>query len=413
MIQIARIKKDLDYINSINSSKGRGYTRFSYSEEDERVRKYICQELESLGVEVKVDPIGNLRGLYNPLNSKLGSVMIGSHIDTVPNGGQFDGLLGSVTALEIIRTMAENKVEVKRPVEFIVFAEEEGSNFSTTMLGSKAMAGKVDLAYLKTITTDSGQSAYDFLKDKGYEVDRVGECQITKDEISYMIEFHVEQGAVLDSEGLSIGIVENIAGMDTLKVSFKGVSNHAGSTPMGLRKDPMLGAAELILFVNDLASNKSNDTSVATVGKISVSPNGSNVIAENVDIFIDIRDINQEEIDRLNLEIRNEAERLGKKYGLKVSTDLVGKSKPAVLSQEVRHAIENSVKSLGYEYKKMNSGAVHDSVMLVDYGKVGMIFVPSIGGLSHTPEEATNFEDIEKGARVYYKAVLDLAMRED
>lgn len=409
MLNFERLSKDLDYISSITSTENEGCTRFSYSKEDNEARKYIISELEKLNLNVTVDAIGNIRSKYNPNNTNEKSIMFGSHIDTVKNGGKFDGLLGTISSLEIIRTIIENNIEIHKPLEFVIFAEEEGSNFGTTMLGSKAMAGKIEKEYLKTIYNDQGVTAYDFLEEKGYNPENLSSCKITEDEIEYMLEFHVEQGGILDSENIPIGIVENIAGMYTLKISFKGVSNHAGSTPMYLRKDPMLGAADLILFLNDLVSNNSNESSVGTIGKIISIPNGSNVIAEKVEIYVDLRDVISLELDRLKGIVEKEVVNIADKYGIDYEIELVGKSSPSNLSDHIRDTIEEVTKEEGFAYKKMNSGAVHDSVMLTDLAEVGMIFVPSIGGLSHCPNEDTDFEDIKKGVEVFYKTVLRLS----
>ncbi len=408
-MDIKRIIRDMEKINSITATPGKGCTRFSYSPEDDQARAYVFDQLKKLGMDWTVDAIGNIRALYGPRETGQGTVMIGSHMDTVGSGGGFDGLTGVVAALEVIRSIDEDRVELKRPIEFVVFAEEEGSNFGSTTLGSKAITGKLELEDLKSIEKERGLSAYDFLVGKGYRPEDLAQQQIEKGDIYAMLELHVEQGAVLDQKGLALGVVHAIAGMNTLNIVFEGASNHAGTTPMAYRNDPLPGVAELITYAEDLAKNHSNETSVATVGRLVVSPNMSNVINYEVDFNVDIRDVNLDEIQRLTDLISAKAEEIGQARNLKVSTRLIGKSKPVALSARLIEKIRAGAKSRDIDYLDMNSGAVHDSMMLTDLTDVGMIFVPSIGGISHSPEEKTEYEDIGLGVEILKEVVLDLA----
>lgn len=405
-----RIEADIENITKITATPGLGCTRFSYSKEDKETREYLIKYMEELGLSIKVDGVGNIRAKYlTDSNKENPSIMMGSHIDTVANGGKFDGLVGVVAGLEVIRVLKENEIKLNNPIELIVFAEEEGSNFGTTMVGSKALTGVYKLQDLNQLKNDDNISAYQMMKDFGLEVDKMEEQKLKNEDVKAMVELHVEQGGILEREGLSVGIVKAIVGMKTYKIRFNGVSNHAGTTPMNLRKDPMIGASEMILHLKDVAKNKALKDTVATVGKIHSEPNASNVIANQVEIFVDIRDVEARGIEIVSEELQNKAKELEKKYHLEVEVELVGESNTVKLSKDVIDTIERVAKEKNYKYKKMNSGAVHDAVMLTNITDVGMIFVPSINGKSHCPDEMTKMEDIKLGCDVLLGAVIDLA----
>ena len=406
---IERIKNDIDIVTSFNRTPGNGCTRFSYSEEDRKAREYLINEMKKLGLEVKIDGVGNIRGKYNPMNSNYPSVMMGSHIDTVLNGGKFDGLVGVVSALEVIRQVKDNQISIQKPLEIIIWAEEEGSNSGITMLGSKAMTGKVKAEDLKEIKSFTGESMYDLMKEFGLDVDAIDSQVFRKDEVEYLIELHVEQGGILDSEGLSVGIVKAIAGMKTYKVTLEGVANHAGSTPMYLRNDALVGASHIITYMEDAAKNKGLGTTVATVGKIICEPNVPNIIPGKVVFYVDIRDVEEEGKDIISKELIEKVKENANLYNLKYDIELIGESPVVKLSEKVIDTIEKIAIERSYPYKVMNSGAVHDSGMFADLTNVGMIFVPSIGGRSHCPEELTRFEDIKLGCDLLLETVIRLA----
>lgn len=406
-----RIIKDIETITSFNKTPGEGFTRFSYSHEDMQARKYLLKEMEKLNLEVTIDGVGNIRGKYNPMRSEEASIMIGSHIDTVLHGGKFDGLAGVVTALETIRVVHENKIDIKRPLELIIWAEEEGSNSGVTMLGSKAMIGKCKVDDLKEVKDLNGNPMYDLIRDFGLEVDKIETQTLKKGEVEYLIELHIEQGAILDTENLSVGVVKAIAGMRTYKVTLEGISNHAGSTPMYLRNDPLVGASHIIAYMEEAAKTKGLPNSVATVGKISCQPNVPNVIPNKIEFYVDIRDVEEEGKRLVSEELKKKVKEIEKEYGLKSSIELLGESPAVKLSKDVIDIVEETVKAKNYPYMLINSGAVHDSAMLVDHAKVGMIFVPSIEGKSHSPEEDTKLEDIKLGCDVLLGSTIKLAKK--
>lgn len=402
-INRGRIEKDFKIITSISSTK-LGCTRLSYSKEDKEVRKYLKEQLLEIGADYREDSVGNIRAKYNPKGLTTKSLLIGSHIDTVPNGGKFDGLTGVVCSLEVLRTIKENDIELGNPIELIIFAEEEGSNFGVTMIGSKYITNKIGIEDLKNLYTDSGETAYDYIHAQGFNIDPENDFPIQKDKELGMIELHVEQGGVLDKENISVGIVEAIAGMNSVKVSLKGRANHAGTTPMNMRNDALLAASEMIYKMSEIALNY--ETAVITVGKIHAKPNASNVIAGEVDFYIDIRDVVQENIDVITKNVEQLCYSIAKKDKVEIEIETIGSSKVVKMDRELVDILEDEAKEKKLSYKRMNSGAVHDNAMLNDIIPTAMIFVPSIEGISHSPYEDTNMEDILVGTELLLNACL-------
>lgn len=407
-INIERLKELLLNIANISATSV-GCTRFSYSLEDRLVRDILSEEFKKLNLDVKVDKLGNIRAKYNPDNLKTPSIMTGSHIDTVKNGGKFDGLLGVITGLEIINTISQSNIELKYPIELVIFAEEEGSNFGVTMLGSKYMTKRIDLDYLKQIYNDENKPAHDVVKESGYMDNE--NYFISKDDIKCMIEFHIEQGPILDLEGYSVGIVDRIAGMNTIKIKLTGQSNHAGTTPMKVRKDPMVAAGEMIYKLSKIPVENNLENNVITVGKIKATPNNSNVIAANVGFSVDVRDVDYDD-QKIALEkIKELYEEIIDKYKIEGEYKEIGSSEIVITSDFVKNALINSAEELEVKYMIINSGAVHDNAMLNGIVDHGMIFVPSIGGISHDYRENTNFKDIEIGGNLLLNTILNINKR--
>lgn len=406
---LERIRRDIEKISEFNSTPGFGCTRFSYSYEDKKAREYLIKQMEDLGLEVTVDAIGNIRGRLEGLDDTAPVVMTGSHIDTVLHGGNFDGVVGVTAGLEAMRVLVENNIKTVNPVELIIFAEEEGSNFGSTMTGSKALIGKYSLEDLKHLKNDQGISCYEAAKNFGLDPDKVEEYVIKPNEIKAMLELHVEQSVVLDSARLPLGIVEAIAGIQCYKVEIHGISNHAGATPMNLRNDPMAGASKIISRIEKIAKEKAFPTTVATIGKILCNPNVSNIIPEKVTFTVDIRDVNPNGMKIVFDLMQKEIENISKEYGLKSNIELLSEANTIKLCDNIVDLIENIAKQNNYKYMRMNSGAVHDSVLMGEITDVGMIFVPSIDGRSHVPEENTRFEDIKLGCDLLTEAIINLA----
>lgn len=402
----------LDRIEALaerNDTPGQGVTRFSYGEQDRQAREFLLGECERMGFPYSIDAVGNIRVRYEGKRVELAPVLFGSHIDSVRNGGKYDGIVGVVTALEVLTVLHENQVELLRPVELIIFAEEEGSNFGTTMLGSKALVGKCDCEYLRELRAQDHTSAYDVMKKSGLNPEEISRYVLRPGDVHAMVELHVEQGIVLEREQKTIGVVEAIAGMQTYRVKVNGRSNHAGATPMNMRQDPAVAAAKLICAIEEFAKSGAYRTTVATVGEIICQPNATNVIPQSVQFSVDIRDIQEDGIEKVVNFLKRQICHVEENDHVTVELHLVGTSNCIRLNPEVVDCIEGCVKAKGIPYMRMNSGAVHDSAMLTEVTRVGMIFVPSVEGKSHTAAEYTKPEDIKLGGDLLLEVIMQLA----
>lgn len=404
-----RIIKEIELFSVFNSTPGKGVTRFSYSDADKEARKYLVQQFESLDLDLSIDAVGNMRAKRKGTDENAPIVMTGSHIDTVLYGGKFDGVVGVVGALEVVRVLNENNIPTKHPVEVVIFVEEEGSNFMSTMAGSKTMIGQYGPEELKNIVNDKDVSMYELAESSGFSPDTASDFVINPGEIKAMIELHIEQAAVLDAEKIPTGIVNAIAGIKTYTIEIEGVSNHAGATPMHLRNNPMSAAAEIISQVDGIVIQKANTTTVGTVGKIICEPNVANIIPGKVMFTLDVRDVDPQGIKFTVAEFEELLDSAVRKHGVKKRMTLVAEAAPIKLADEIIQIIEEEARLRGIDYKLMNSGAVHDSSMLVDITSVGMIFVPSVNGRSHVQYEKTEFEDIKQGCDLLLGAVYKLA----
>lgn len=405
-----RIVEDIEHLCQYNATPGdgEGCTRFSYSTEDRSARNYLESIAKDFNITWKIDGVGNIHACYNPNHLEVPSVMIGSHIDTVPHGGKYDGLAGTISALEVLRVIIENKIEIKRPLELIIFAEEEGSNFGMTTFGSKVLTGQLSKEEIESMTTIDGNSAINLIKEFGLDVNRIGEEVIKRGEVDSFIELHIEQGKRLENNRNSIGIVTSITGMRTYSVTITGESNHAGTTPMNDRKDPLVAASKIIIAMEEFAKNQVSDTTVATVGKLDCYPSGSNVINSQVKFLVDIRDIDETNIEKMSDYLINKLDELSNNKGFSIEVTCLAETKPEKLSSRIVSALEDNAKKLGLRYEKLHSGAVHDTMMMASVADSCMIFVPSKDGISHSPYEYTSYEDIAKGADLLLATVVDL-----
>lgn len=404
---LERIKQTITDLSKFNSSELPGISRFSYSRDDLKARKYLMDICTGLGLAVRVDAVGNIFARYEGSEPELEPVVSGSHIDSVKSGGMFDGIVGSVGALECARVMKENGYIPKRPFEVVFYAEEEGSNFQVPVMGSKILTGKLGIDDLKKMKTLDGETAYDTIKKAGFEPDKIPEDVIPEGRIKAALELHIEQSVRLDLEKHTIGIIEGIAGCQWYRVTFKGKQNHAGATPMHLRQDPMCAASECISKVKDMAKETS-PTAVATVGFIEAKPNIPNAIPAEVSFTVDIRDIKNESMDEIAEKLVAEAEIAAKANGCTVECECGATSKAIEIRDYMKETMKEEADKLGLDYIFMPSGAVHDSNYMAEITDVGMIFVPSIDGRSHVPEEKTDFEHIKLGADLLLNTVLRL-----
>jgi len=361
----------------------RGVTRPTGTLANKKIRDYAVNCMKEAGLEVSIDKVGNIFAKKNGCKSGKKSVMCGSHLDSVINGGQFDGALGVFAAIEAIRRLNEEGFKNERPIEVVVFTGEEGSAFGLTLLGSTALIGELPLEDALKKKNEEGKTLSESLKEIGY----LGNFTRTLDDVEYFIEMHVEQGPVLYNKKIPIGIVENIAGIAWVYATILGEGNHAGTTPMNMRKDALVAASHIVYFVNKRVNEMVatlRSATVGTVGKMNVFPNGTNIVPARVEIGIDIRDVDPKNMKSLKKEVVEEIKRLKKSYGVRVEITLPITHMPHRLAPEVVDAIEKSAKKLDVQCTRMNSGAGHDAQNIAAKVKTGMIFVPSIKAMLRT-----------------------------
>ena len=377
-----------------------GVDRVAYSDADKTGRMYIISELEGLGLDVRIDAAGNIFARRAGSNPASKPIMFGSHTDSVPGGGNYDGPAGVISAIEAIELLNAANHQTQHPLEVVVFSNEEGG-----LVGSLAMTGKLKDSALDIIGA-SGKTIREGTRFIGGNPDVLETAVVAPGTYEAFIELHIEQGAFLHEEGLDIGVVEGIVGIGWWDVVIEGFANHAGTTPMNGRRDAMVAAAKLTLAINETATQNTG-RQVATVGRIETFPGAPNVIPGRVEMSLEIRDLEQAKIDRIFSLIEARAAKIAADTGTSISFTYVDvASAPAPTDERLRRLIEEAAKSFGYSYKYMPSGAGHDAQDMVHLAPTGMIFVPSVGGISHSPNEFTDRDALAKGADVLAAAIL-------
>jgi len=381
--------------------------RVAFSDADIEARNWVIKTLEDFGMEVKVDAAGNIIGTRKGSEASLKSIAFGSHIDRVPNGGNYDGCVGSMAALEVIETLNEHNISTKHPLEVIIFPNEEGG-----VMGSRAMAGNLGKSALGVVNS-TGYSMGEGIMRIGGDTTRLNEAKRDTGSLAAFLELHIEQGGKLEKEGLDIGVVEGIVGLNWWDVVFTGFANHAGTTPMNARQDALLAAAKYIVAVNEI-TNSFEGAQVGTVGRIKAEPGAPNVIPGKVTASLEIRDLSLEVIQKVYRAIKKKTEEIAEASNVTVEfLPLDTTAEPALTDTEIQKEIASSAKSLGLTYQYMPSGAGHDAQDISRFAPVGMIFVPSKGGISHSPKEFTSAEDMANGANVLLHTILALDKKLD
>ena len=409
-IDLKRVIKDIETLATFNATPGNGVTRLSFTKEDRQARDYIRNKMEAIGLKTWEDGYSNLFGRREGKNPKAPVIMIGSHYDSVINGGPLDGVLGVVAALEILRIFEENNIGNYYPIEMVAMNDEEGVRFGTGISNSRAMAGLIDEKELDNFKDKDGISIREAMIQFGIIPD-LKDAIRPKGSIKTFIELHIEQGPVLEAERKDIGLVETIVGLDRYEVIIKGMSGHAGTTPMDKRKDALVGASEFILAVNRIAK-EIGDGTVGTVGQLSLTPNASNVIPGYVNLSLDIRSTKEDNIKAFYNRLIEESEYIKSKYHIDIQITHNLYIQPVNMSDKNIALMEKVCQKLGYTYMRMNSGAGHDAMIMAKMAPSSLIFVPSKVGLSHHPDEWTDYEDIEKGIALMLNTVLELCKYE-
>lgn len=383
----------------------RGLTRPTGSKADMDARNLAVRLMKEIGLEVKVDMVGNIIGRKEG-ERKTGAILVGSHVDSVVEGGMFDGDLGVFGAIEAVRRLIDEDFRNKRPIEVAVYTGEEGSAFNYGLLGSSVLTGKLSVEDAWKISNREGETLAKVLDRIGYKGDYFKDLS----DVEYQLELHVEQGPVLENKSYEIGIVENITGLTWIHGEISGSQGHAGTTPMQMRKDSMVAASELVQYISDRAG-EIGPTTVGTVGEIYAYPNRPNVIPGKVVFEADLRDVNNANMKQLQGDIMAKAREIQSRRGVTIDIETAFSHGATPLNAEVQSIIERAAGNLGYSKLRMNSGAGHDSQNMARKVKTGMIFVPSAGGVSHAPTEWTEWEDIERGVRVLAETIRSLASR--
>ena len=394
-----RLLADLRQLATMGGTPEGGVSRPAYGDEDIRARKHVQELMRAARLVVTVDAAGNTIAGMAGAEPALPPIMIGSHTDSVPNGGRFDGALGTLAALEVARVLVEQGVELRHPLEVVDFQNEEGG-----LIGSKAMAGRLpqtDLA-LKAV---SGRTIGDGIRLLGGEPDRIAEAARAPGSIAGYLELHIEQGRVLERAGANIGVVEGIVGIRYWEVTFEGVATHAGTTPMADRHDALLAAARFVEAVNATVL-ATPGRSVGTVGRLAVFPGAPNVIPGRVVLTLELRDLEVAKIEALFTRVEAEAQRIATANGTRVTLVPTLANEPAPTDARVREAVSAAATALGLVPHGMPSGAGHDAQNMTVLGPSGMLFVPSVNGISHSPLEMTVDADVVNGANVLLGAVL-------
>lgn len=376
--------------------------RVAFSDADIEAQAWVIQTLKDQGLDVKIDFAGNIIGIRKGTDAKKKPISFGSHIDRVPNGGNYDGCLGSMAALEVIETLNENKIKTRHPLEVIIFSNEEGG-----VMGSRAMSGHLSKKAFG-VKNSTGYSMGEGIMRLGGDTTRIAEVKRSKDAMAAFLELHIEQGAILEKEDLDIGIVEGIVGLKWWDVVFTGFANHAGTTPMNARQDALLAAAKFIVAVNEVATSFEG-SQVSTVGRINAEPGAPNVIPGKVVASLEIRDLSSEVIEKVFQAIKARAAEIEAISNVTIEYNpLDTTAAPALTDPEIQKEIQAAVSGLALTHKYMPSGAGHDAQDMATIAPTGMIFVPSKGGISHSPEEFTSAEDMANGANVLLQTILAL-----
>lgn len=394
-INEARLKARMDRINSIAVSEENGMMRLALSDADKEARDLLVSWMEEAGMIVKVDDMGTIYGTLKGQDNSAKPICIGSHMDTQPNGGKFDGFFGVMAGLEAILTIHENGIQLNSDLMLADWTNEEGARFVPPMLASGVISGQFTAQWVYDREDTDGIRYEDELIRIGYKGEKKNRLRDAK---AYL-EPHIEQGPVLDAAGKNFGIVTGALGITGLDITVRGESNHAGTTPMGLRKDALSAAAEAIIRIRQNCINF-GPPAVLTNGIIKASPASKNIVPGEVYFSIDLRYDTEEgmsELERQTIEI---IEKTCKEYDTAVEIQQYWKARPSKFNETIINCIEKAAEQNGMNSMRIISGAGHDAVFINDVIPTGMIFVPSIGGMSHCPQEATNWNDIVKGTEV-------------
>jgi N-carbamoyl-L-amino-acid hydrolase len=403
-IDRTRLAATIDELGRIGATERGGLTRLALSDEDRRGRDLMLAWMRQAGLRVTVDQMGNIFG-ERAGEAGRPPVMMGSHVDSVPTGGQYDGQLGVLCALEVIRALNDARLRTRHPVTLVIFTNEEGARFQPAMIASGVMAGKIALEDAYNARDKDGRRLVDELERIGY----LGAEPCVPRPLRAYLELHIEQGPQLEEEGLSVGVVEGIVAIAWSRLTIHGVQDHAGPTPMRIRHDALVAAAEVVGGIRGIAHGLGGDL-VTTVGNLTVSPNIVNAIPGRVALSIDMRDPTDATLDRARARLDQVVAEACAREGVTYELEHYWRVPYTPFDREVVAAVERAARASGARHRRILSGAGHDAQYMAAIGPAGMVFVPSRGGRSHCEEEFTPMDDIEHGANTLLGAALELAV---
>ena len=405
-IKQARVLEILEHLKSFGGSVDKGITRLAYSAEDLAAQKYIMEKMQELGMEVRRDYVGNIFARLPGKNPTLPTIASGSHLDTVKQGGAYDGALGVVAALEAAYAIKEQGLE--HSYEVIILMAEESTRFGFATIGSKLLAGVGTPETFSSATKKDELSYIEVLKQAGFEPDKYEQVKLDANKYAAFVELHIEQGRVLADSGEAIGVVENIAAPTRMKITVEGVADHSGATPMNFRKDALVSGAKLILAIEEVGKAHSEQGIVTTVGVVDIEPSSINVIPGKVVLWLDLRGVDYEVILEAIEEIHEAVRCVGEADEVKITIDVLTSDKPVRLSKNLADITAGVCQQKNIKYRRMNSGAGHDAMHMAAIMPTTMIFVPSIEGISHNPAEMTSEADIIAGVEVLVETILTM-----
>lgn len=405
-INQARLWSRLHELSQFGKQASGGVTRFSFTKEERQAKDLVMTYMTEAGMTVREDAAGNVIGRKEGTKEAVPAVLIGSHIDSVPEGGVFDGPLGVLAGIEVVQTMSEANVETIHPVEVIAFTDEEGSRFGLGMIGSRALAGTLLPKQLQK-TDQNGITIAAAMEEAGLHPDEINKAARHSETVKAYVELHIEQGKVLERAGQPAGIVTGIAGPVWTRWTIEGEAGHAGATPMNQRKDSLMVSLQMIQFIEEEMKKYTN--AVATVGQISVKPGGVNVIPGETTFTLDLRDIEERDRDQIEEAITSYAYSLCADREMNITIEELQRVAPAPCSDKIRAVMEEACRELKMEPVFLPSGAGHDGMQFNGFCPIGMVFVRSKDGISHNPSEWSSMEDCGMGAAILYETVLHLA----
>ncbi|MCT2399933.1 Zn-dependent hydrolase [Novosphingobium mangrovi (ex Huang et al. 2023)] len=408
-VNIERIERDITAVSQFGfNEEDRGVYRQGFSEADMAARAWLREQFETLGMTHGIDGAGNVIGRFGPADKP--AVVIASHIDSVPAGGMFDGVLGVVAGLEVVRTMQENGIVPDYPIEVIATAEEEG-RFGG-MLGAQALTGHLTLDWLERAADERGNRLTEAMAAAGLDYHKALHAFRRPETIRAFLELHVEQGPVLDAEKTTIGIVEGISGVFKWNCRLIGKADHAGTAPMDMRADALMGMVDFAHEIPRIIEEEGTERSRITIGTVTCKPGFPHTVPGEVDFTIVGRDLDEEVMRVLSNSCRRVLSSIARRQKLKFEYEEMSWLAPAHCNQGLMDLIEAKTRELGYSYKIMPSGAGHDVQFFCGHVNAAMFFVPSVGGISHAPDEWTHWSDCERGAQLLLECVMELACGE-